>query len=177
MNPGGSVKDRAAKNMMLEALASGELTKDKILLDSTSGNTGIAYAMIGAALGIRVQLVMPQNASEKSRLIEAFGAKVTFHGPHGRHRRRPTGVPSPLTGEPRPLLHARPVQQSQQLAGPLQNHGRRNLETNRGAVTHFVGGIGTSGTLMGTGRRLKELKPNIQIVAVEPATPCTVWKG
>jgi cysteine synthase B len=81
LNPGGSVKDRAAKNMMLEALASGALTKDKILLDSTSGNTGIAYAMIGAALGIRVQLVMPQNASAKGRLIEAFGAKVLYTDP------------------------------------------------------------------------------------------------
>lgn len=80
-NPGGSVKDRAAKNMIMEAIKNGELTKDKVLLDSTSGNTGIAYAMIGAALGYRVELVMPENASEKKRIIEAFGAKVIYTDP------------------------------------------------------------------------------------------------
>src|SRR5687768_15805642 len=81
MNPGGSVKDRAAKNMLVEAIKSGELTPDKIILDSTSGNTGVAYAMLGAALGYRVELVMPENASEKKRIIEAYGARVIFTDP------------------------------------------------------------------------------------------------
>src|SRR5687767_13247024 len=80
-NPGGSVKDRAAKNMILEAVKSGQLTKDKVLLDSTSGNTGIAYAMICTNLGYRVELVMPENASDKKKIIEAFGAHLTFTDP------------------------------------------------------------------------------------------------
>jgi cysteine synthase B len=177
MNPGGSVKDRPAKHMMLEALASGELTKDKILLDSTSGNTGIAYAMIGAALGIRVQLVMPQNASEKSRLIEAFGAKVLFTDPmEGTDGAQ---LESHRLYKENPDRYFMPDQYNN------PNNWRAHYLTTaeeiwkqtEGRVTHFVGGIGTSGTLMGTGRRLKELNPEIEIVAVEPATPLHGLEG
>src|SRR5438552_3024470 len=80
-NPGGSVKDRAARHMILEAVKSGELTKDKVILDSSSGNTGIAYAMIGTALGYRVELCIPENAQAKARISEAFGAKVIYTDP------------------------------------------------------------------------------------------------
>lgn len=177
LNPGGSVKDRAARNMVLEALKTGELTRDKILLDSTSGNTGIAYAMIGAALDIRVRLVMPANATEKGRLAEAFGAKVTYT--------------DPLEGTDGAQLEAKRLRESDparyyypdQYNNP--NNWRAHYQTTAeeiwrqtdGTISHFVAGIGTSGTLMGTGRRLRELNPNVSIVAVEPATPLHGLEG
>jgi cysteine synthase B len=168
MNPGGSVKDRAAKNMVLEAIQSGQLTKDKILLDSTSGNTGIAYAMIGAALGYRVQLVMPENVSNKKRIIEAYGAQVVYT--------------DPLEGSDGALLEAKRMYDANPTKYflPDQYNNDNNWKAHyattaeeiwqqtEGRVTHFVAGIGTSGTLMGVGRRLKELNPCIQIIAVEP---------
>lgn len=177
MNPGGSVKDRAAKNMVLEALKSGALTQGKVLLDATSGNTGIAYAMIGAALGIRVELVMPQNASEKSRIAEAFGAKVIYTDPL-------EGTDGAQT-EAKRMFDAAPDRfyLPDQYNNP--NNWRAHYKTTaeeiwkqtEGRLTHFVAGIGTSGTLMGTGRRLRELNPKIQIVAVEPATPLHGLEG
>lgn len=176
-NPGGSVKDRAAKNMILEAIQSGELTKDKIILDSTSGNTGIAYAMIGAALGYRVELVMPENASEKKRVIEAYGAKVIYT--------------DPLEGSDGAQLEAQRIYEKSphKFYLPDQYNNPNNWKAHylttaeeiwsqtEGRVSHFVAGIGTSGTLMGTGRRLRELNPKIQIVAVEPATPLHGLEG
>ena len=171
-NPGGSVKDRAARQMILGAIESGELTKDKVILDSSSGNTGIAYAMIGTALGYHVELCIPENAQAKARISEAFGAKVIYtdplEGSDGaivkaqemlRERSRAaitcrTNTTTPTTG--------RPITKP-----PPRKFGRKP----RGKITHFVAGIGTSGTLMGTGRRLKELNPKIEIVAVEPLRP------
>lgn len=169
-NPGGSVKDRAARKMILSAIESGELTKDKILLDSSSGNTGIAYAMIGTALGYHVELAVPENARAKARISEAFGAKVIYT--------------DPLEGSDGAILEARRLFEAQpnryylpdQYNNP--NNWRAHYETTaeeiwaqtEGRVTHFVAGIGTSGTLMGTGRRLKELNPKIQIIAVEPTS-------
>jgi cysteine synthase B len=169
-NPGGSVKDRAAKNMILEALKTGELTKDKVILDSTSGNTGIAYAMIGTALGYRVQLVMPENASEKKRLAEAFGARVVFT--------------DPMEGSDGAILEAQRLYAADpaKYYMPDQYNNPNNWKAHyhttaeelwrqtEGQITHFVSGIGTGGTLTGTGRRLKELNPKVQVIAVEPAT-------
>jgi len=168
-NPGGSVKDRPAKKMILEAIRSGELTKEKIILDSSSGNTGIGYAMIAAALGYKLELVMPENVNEKKRIIESFGARVIFT--------------DPLEGSDGAIIEARRLQSENpdkyylpdQYNNP--NNWKAHYETTaeeiwkqtEGRLTHFVAGIGTSGTLMGNGRRLKELNPNIQIVAVEPA--------
>jgi len=169
-NPGGSVKDRAAKNMVLKAIQSGSLTKDKVILDSSSGNTGIAYAMIGAALGYQVELVVPANATEKLHIIEAYGAHVT--------------QTDPLEGSDGAILEAqrRYKNNPDRYFMPDQYNNAHNWQAHyettaeeiwkqtEGKVTHFVAGIGTSGTLMGTGKRLKELNPEIQIIAVEPAT-------
>jgi cysteine synthase B len=167
-NPGGSVKDRAARHMILGAIESGELTKDKVILDSSSGNTGIAYAMIGTALGYRVELCIPENAQTKARISEAYGAKVIYT--------------DPLEGSDGAILKA----QEMYNANPARyytpdqynnpNNWKAHYETTaeeiwaqtEGKITHFVAGLGTSGTLVGTGRRLKELNPNIEIVAVEP---------
>jgi S-sulfo-L-cysteine synthase (O-acetyl-L-serine-dependent) len=177
MNPGGSVKDRPAKNMILEALKSGKLTKDKVLLDSTSGNTGIAYAMFGAALGIQVELVMPENASAKKDIIEAFGARLRFT--------------DPMEGSDGALLEAQRLREENPdkyfLPDQYNNddNWRAHYKTTAeevwsqtgGKVTHLVAGIGTGGTLTGTGRRLKELNPRVSVVAVEPATPLHGLEG
>jgi cysteine synthase B len=177
MNPGGSVKDRAAKNMILEALKSGELTRDKVLLDSTSGNTGIAYAMFGAALGIKVELVMPRTASAKKDIIEAYGARVVYT--------------DPMEGSDGALLEAQRMAKENpgKYYLPDQYNNANNWRAHylttaeeiwrqtEGRVTHFVAGIGTGGTLTGTGRRLKELNPKISVVAVEPSTPLHGLEG
>ena len=168
-NPGGSVKDRPAKRMILEAIKSGKLTKDKTILDSTSGNTGIGYALVAAALGYKLELVMPENASEKRRVSESLGAKVTFT--------------DPLEGSDGAILEAQKIYKANpgkyympdQYNNP--DNWKAHYETTaeeiwkqtEGKLTHFVAAIGTSGTLMGTGKRLKELNSKIQIVAVEPA--------
>lgn len=170
LNPGGSVKDRPAKRMIEEGIRSGELTPDKVILDSSSGNTGIAYAMLGAALGYRVELVMPANSSEKKRVIEALGAKVIFT--------------DPLEGSDGALLEAQRLYQQHpgKFYLPDQYNNPNNWkahydttaleiwEQTEGAVTHFVAGMGTGGTLTGVGRRLKELNPRIEVIAIEPAT-------
>lgn len=168
-NPGGSVKDRPARKMILEAIQSGELTKEKTILDSSSGNTGIGYAMIASALGYKLELVMPQNASAKKRIIESLGAKVIFT--------------DPLEGSDGAIVESQKMYQENpskyympdQYNNP--NNWKAHYETTAeeiwkqtgGKLTHFVAGIGTSGTLMGCGRRLRELNPKIQILAVEPA--------
>lgn len=176
-NPGGSVKDRAARHMILGAIKTGELTKDKILLDSSSGNTGIAYAMIATSLGYQVELCIPENAVIKARLCEAFGAKVIYT--------------DPLEGSDGAIVKAQQIFEANpgryympdQYNNP--NNWRAHYETTaeeiwrqtEGRITHFVAGIGTSGTLMGTGRRLKELNPKIQVVAVEPFSPLHGLEG
>lgn len=176
-NPGGSVKDRAARQMIMAAIKSGELTKGKIILDSSSGNTGIAYAMIGTSLGYPVELCIPENAKAKAKISEAYGAKVIYT--------------DPLEGSDGAIVKAKEMYEANpdryympdQYNNP--NNWRAHYETTaeeiwaqtEGKVTHFVAGLGTSGTLMGTGRRLKELNPKIQIVAVEPNTPLHGLEG
>ncbi|MBK9922595.1 MAG: cysteine synthase family protein [Elusimicrobia bacterium] len=176
-NPGGSVKDRAARNMVLEALKSGELTKDKVLLDATSGNTGIAYAMIGAALGIRVELVMPQNASEKSRIAEAFGAKVIYTDPLEGTDGAQTEAKRLYDADPGRFYLPDQYNNPNNWKAHYKTTAEEIWRQTEGSITHFVAGIGTSGTLMGTGRRLKELNPNVRVVAVEPATPLHGLEG
>jgi S-sulfo-L-cysteine synthase (O-acetyl-L-serine-dependent) len=169
-NPGGSVKDRPAKRMLLEAIRKGELTKDKIILDSTSGNTGIAYAMMGTALGYRVELVMPENASDKKRIIETFGARIIFTDPmEGSDGAQ---VEAQRLFDVHPGKYYMPDQYNNENNWKAHYHttAEEIWQQTQGKVTHFVAGLGTGGTLTGTGRRLKELNPNIQVVAVEPAT-------
>lgn len=167
-NPGGSVKDRAARHMILSAIKSGQLTKDKIILDSSSGNTAIAYAMIGTALGYKVELCIPENAQMKARISEAFGAKVIYTDPL-------EGSDGAIV-KAKELYDANPARYFMPDQYNNPDNWKAHYETTaeeiwaqtQGRVTHFVAGIGTSGTLTGTGRRLKEFNPKIQIVAVEP---------
>ena len=168
-NPGGSVKDRPALQMILDAEASGELTPDKVILDSTSGNTGIAYAMIGAARGYEVELVMPESVSiERRHVIEAYGARLILS--------------DPVEGSDGAILKCREILEANpdRYYKPDQYNNPSNpkahylqtapeiWEQTDGRVTHFLATLGTSGTLVGTGRRLKELNPDIEIIAIEP---------
>jgi cysteine synthase B len=169
-NPSGSVKDRAAKAMMLHGINSGQLTKDKIVLDSTSGNTGIAYAMFGAALGYRVQLYMPANVSdERKKIIRAYGAEIIetdpLEGSDGAYR-----MVMELA-EKKPELYFFPNQYDN-LENPRAHYETTGLELyTQCKPTHFAAGTGTSGTFMGVSRRLKDFDSSIQIALMQPDSP------
>jgi S-sulfo-L-cysteine synthase (O-acetyl-L-serine-dependent) len=171
-NPGGSVKDRAASRIVLEAQRSGKLPPGKILLDSTSGNTGIAYAMIGAAERIPITLCMPENVSpERKRILQAYGANILYTDPsegsdgairmarelHAKH----------------PDLYYYADQYSNDANWQAHYHGTANeiWQQTEGRITHFVSMLGTSGTFMGTARRLKELNPNVRCISLQPDSP------
>jgi len=168
-NPGGSVKDRAAKKMIEVGLARGELRPGKVILDSTSGNTGIALAMVGAALGYPVELVMAENVSrERKKIIEAFGAKPIFsdamEGSDGAIRMCREILAA------NPGKYFKPDQYNNE-ANSLAHYETTGPEIWRqtgGEITHFVAGVGTGGTIMGTGRFLKQRNPGIRVIAVEP---------
>src|SRR5258707_845145 len=164
-NPGGSVKDRAAFNIVETALRSGELGKGKRLLDATSGNTGIAYAMIGAARGIPVTLCVPENVSiERKRILAAYGAEILWtdplEGTDGAIRK----AQALYAAEPKKYFYA--DQYSNDANWLAHFHGTANeiWSQTEGKITHFVAGLGTSGTFMGTTRRLKELNPAIPAI-------------
>jgi cysteine synthase B len=168
-NPGGSVKDRAAFSMIVDGERSGRLTKEKVILDATSGNTGIAYAMIGAALGYRVRLCMSANVSpERKNILHAYGAELIFTDPSEssdgaiRMARR-------LYAES-PSLYFYPDQYNNPAnwQAHYQATGREIYEQTRGRVTHFIAGLGTGGTFIGTGRRLREYNRRIQLISVQP---------
>jgi cysteine synthase B len=168
-NPGGSVKDRPARQMILSAEASGELTRDKVILEPTSGNTGIALAMIAAARGYRIKLVMPACVSvERRSVLEAYGAEIVL-SPGCEATDGAIRLAHKILGE-EPEKYYMP----NQYANP--NNALAHYETTApeimaqtdGKITHFVAGMGTSGTLMGTARYFREVKPEVQIVAVEP---------
>jgi cysteine synthase B len=169
-NPSGSVKDRAAKAMILHGIESGQLTKDKILLDSTSGNTGIAYAMFGAALGYQVQLFMPANASdERKKIIRAYGAKIIetdpLEGSDGAYRLAMEAA------QKEPELYFFPNQYDN-FENPRVHYKTTGLELyNQCKPTHFVAGTGTSGTFMGVSRRLKDFDSSVQIALMQPDSP------
>ena len=171
-NPGGSVKDRPALWMIRDGEKSGALTTEKTILDATSGNTGIAYAWIGAALGYKVKLCMPKNASEeRKKILRAYGVDFVLTDPGEgsdgaiREARR-------LFAED-PGRYFYPDQYSN-LANPRAHYESTAPEIwdqTEGEVTHFVAGLGTSGTFVGTATRLKELNPEIRVVSFEPESP------
>jgi cysteine synthase B len=169
LNPGGSIKDRAGLRIIEDGERSGQLTREKVILDSTSGNTGIAYAMIGAIKGYRVELVVPGNVSEeRKRTLQLYGANLIFT--------------DPLLGSDGALLEAKRIYEADpdryfkadQYNNPsnpqahYETTGAEILQQTRGRVTHFVAGVGTGGTLIGTGRRLREYNPEAKIFGVQP---------
>lgn len=168
-NPGGSVKDRAALWMVREGLKSGALAPGKTIIDSTSGNTGIALAMVGAVLGYPVELVVPGNVSyERKKIIGAYGAKVMYSDPlegsdGAIHRCREVIAANPDRYF-KPDQYFNPVNPQ----AHYESTGPEIWEATGGTVTHLIAGLGTGGTLMGTGRYLKERNPRIQSIGAEP---------
>lgn len=171
-NPGGSVKDRPALGMIRDGEKRGLLTPEKTILDATSGNTGIAYAMIGAALGYRVALCMPSNANqERKRTLRAYGAELVLTDP--------AESSDGAIREAKRIYEANPGRYyyPDQYSNPAnwQSHyygtGPEIWRQTDGRVSHFVNGLGTTGTVMGVGRRLKEFDPSVRIHAVQPDSP------
>jgi len=175
MNPGGSVKDRPALRMIEEGERSGRLTRDRIILDSTSGNTGIAYAMIAAAKGYRVRLVMPTNVSEeRKQLVTAYGAEIEYsdalEGSDGAIRL------ARALRDADPDLYFMPDQYNNDAnwQAHYDGTGAEIWEQTAGRISHFIAGLGTSGTFVGTTRRLKEFNARIRCISVQPDEP---WHG
>jgi cysteine synthase B len=168
-NPGGSVKDRAARQMIGDALTDGRLKPGKIIIDSTSGNTGVAYSLVGAALGYRVTLVMPENVSAaRKQITQAYGTELVFSSPMEGSDGAITLARELVERDPDRYFY--PDQYSNE-SNPRAHYlgtGREILDAVGERLTHFVAGIGTSGTIMGTGRRLKEERPSARVIAVEP---------
>jgi cysteine synthase B len=171
-NPGGSVKDRPALSMIQAGLKSGALTSGKTIIDATSGNTGIAYAMIGAALGYPVKLCLPDSAShERKRILAAFGAELVMtpgdEATDGAIRK----VHEIVAADPQKYFY--PDQYSNPANWQAHYHGTANEIWNQtgGRITHFVAGLGTSGTFVGTTRRLRELNPKIRCISLQPDGP------
>ena len=177
-NPGGSVKDRPALRIIEEAEKSGRLKHDKIIIDSTSGNTGIAYALIGASKGYKVTLVMPLNVSEeRKRIVRAFGATMVFTDPLQGSDGAMLEAKRMVNEKPSRYFYADQYNNPANWKAHFETTGVEIWEQTAGEVNYFVACLGTSGTLMGTGRRLKEYNPDIQVIAVEPATPIHGLEG
>jgi cysteine synthase B len=170
MNPGGSVKDRPALSMMVDAIGDGRLSEDKILIDATSGNTGVAYSMLGAALGYRVQLVMPKNVTKARKdITQAFGTELIFSDPMEGSDGAIRMVRDIVAKDPEKYFYA---DQYRNPSNPLAHYrgtGKEILDAVGDRITHFVAALGTSGTAMGTTRRLHEHTRKIYCVAAEPA--------
>jgi S-sulfo-L-cysteine synthase (O-acetyl-L-serine-dependent) len=169
-NPGGSVKDRAALRMMQEAIKEGRLSNDKILIDSTSGNTGVAYSIFGAALGVRVALVMPSNVSKARKdIVQAFGAEIIFSDPMEGSDGAIRKVRALIAADPDRYYYPDQYSNPNNPLAHYHGTGKEILDAVGDRITHFVAGIGTSGTIMGTARRLREHQRPIRCIAVEPA--------
>jgi cysteine synthase B len=171
-NPGGSVKDRAAFNIVSEGRRSGNFAPGKILLDSTSGNTGIAYAMIGAAEGFPVTLCMPENVSpERKRILFAYGANIVYtpadEGSDGAIRE----AREIYAKEPEKYYYADQYSNEANWKAHYYGTAEEIWRQTEGRVTHFISMMGTSGTFMGTSRRLKELNPRVRCISLQPDSP------
>ncbi|MBE2182887.1 MAG: cysteine synthase family protein [Anaerolineae bacterium] len=172
MNPGGSVKDRAAAAIICSAEASGDLHAGKTLLDSTSGNTGIAYAMLGAAKGYAVKLFIPANASpERIAILRAYGADLILTDPLEGSDGAIRAARALAESRPDHYFYADQYNNPANWRAHYQTTGVEIWRQTGGSVTHFIAGLGTSGTLMGVGRRLKAYNPKVEIVALQPDSP------
>src|ERR1700693_34913 len=170
-NPGGSVKDRAALNMILDGERTGKLTHDKIILDSTSGNTGIAYAMIGAYKGYKVKLCLPKNASmERKHVLKAYGAEMvlTDHGEGSDGAIR--AVREIYQADPDRYFYPDQYNNSANWKAHYNGTAPEILAQTDGRITHFVASMGTSGTFMGNTRRLREEVPGVKCISAQPAS-------
>ena len=171
-NPGGSVKDRPALKMIREAEHAGLLTKEKTIIDATSGNTGIAYAMIGAALGYKVELCLPQNASaERKRILQAYGARVVLTDPMSGTDGAILEVRRRVAESPDKYVYLDQYNNPANWQSHYETTGIEIFQQTAGRITHFVAGLGTSGTFVGVSRRLRELKPEARLISMQPDSP------
>ena len=177
-NPGGSVKDRPAANMVNEGLRTGALRPGKTLLDATSGNTGIAYAMIGASEGFPVKLCVPSNVTiERKRLLHAYGAELIFTDPMDGSDGAIREARRQVAANPDAYFYPDQYNNPANWGAHYATTGPEILAQTEGRVTHFVAGLGTSGTFMGTGRRLREHNPSIKLISFQPDSPLHGLEG
>ena len=177
-NPGGSVKDRPAARMILDGEQSGALTRDKIILDATSGNTGIAYAMIGAARGYRVRLCVPENVTpERKRILKAFGADIVFTDPMQGSDGAIIRVKQMYAENPDLYFYPDQYNNPGNWRAHYDTTAPEIIEQTGGRLTHFVAGLGTSGTFVGAGRRLREYNASIRLISVQPDSPLHGLEG
>ena len=170
-NPGGSVKDRAAARMIAEGVRSGALTPKKTILDATSGNTGIAYAMIGAAQGYKVKLCVPENASQERKLIlRAFGAELVLTSPLESTDGAIREARRLYAEDPDKYFYPDQYNNDGNWRAHYDTTGPEIIEQTAGTLTHFVAGLGTSGTFVGTARRLRQFNKSIKLISFQPAT-------
>ena len=172
LNPGGSVKDRPALAMIRDGIARGVLTPQKTILEATSGNTGIALAMIGAALGYRVELCLPENASpERKRILKAYGATTILTDPMQGSDGAIREARRRYAADPERYFYSDQYSNDANWRAHYETTAPEIWAQTDGQVTHFVAGLGTSGTFMGTGRRLREYNAAIRLVAMQPDSP------
>ena len=177
-NPGGSVKDRPAARMILDGERSGRLTRDKIILDATSGNTGIAYAMIGAARGYRVRLCVPANVTpERKRILSAYGAEIVFTDPMEGSDGAIIRAKAMYASEPDLYFYPDQYNNPGNWRAHYDTTAPELIEQTEGRMTHFVAGLGTSGTFIGAGRRLREYNSGIKLISVQPDSPLHGLEG
>ena len=177
-NPGGSIKDRAASSIVLAAQRDGQLTPGKALLDATSGNTGIAYAMLGAAQGFPVVLCMPSNvSSERKHILAAYGAEIIWTDPADGSDGAIRMARKLAAEQPDKYFYADQYGNDNNWRAHYYGTANEIWEQTDGAVTHFIAGLGTSGTFMGTTRRLRELNPAIQCISMQPDSPFNGFEG
>jgi cysteine synthase B len=178
LNPGGSVKDRAALAMILDGERSGRLYPGKVILDATSGNTGIAYAMIGAARGYAVTICLPANASvERKRILQVLGAEIIATDPMQGSDGAQLVAREMAAGDGAKYFYPDQYNNDANWRAHYDGTGREIWEQTEGRVTHFVAGLGTCGTFTGVGRRLKELNPAVRAISMEPDSPIHGLEG
>jgi cysteine synthase B len=177
-NPGGSVKDRAASFIVADAMKKGQISSTKGLLDATSGNSGIAYAMLGAALGFPVTLCVPSNVSpERKRILSAYGAEVVWTNPADGSDGAIRAARDMMHRKPEEYFYADQYSNDNNWKAHYHTTANEIWEQTEGRVTHFVAGLGTSGTFMGTTRRLRELNPQIRCISMQPDSPFNGLEG
>ncbi|MGI4791911.1 MAG: PLP-dependent cysteine synthase family protein [Janthinobacterium lividum] len=177
-NPGGSVKDRPAMNMILEGEKAGLLTPGKIILDATSGNTGIAYAMIGAARGYKVRLCLPKNVTpERKKILSAYGAEIIYTSPAEQSDGAIRMVKKMYAEDPDLYFYPDQYGNDANWQAHFKTTGPEIWQQTEGRITHFVAGLGTTGTMMGTGRYLHSVNPDIKLISMQPDSPFNGLEG
>lgn len=177
-NPGGSIKDRAALNMIRDGIQSGKLNPSKTILDASSGNTGIALAMIGASLGYKVTLCIPENAGQlHKQMMKSFGAELIFTDPFGGTDGAIEKAKEIVEKDPDKFFYVDQYNNPKNWQAHYENTGPEITYQTQGRMTHFVAGLGSTGTFVGTGRWLKKYDTNIKLISVQPDSPLHGMEG